>query len=64
MSFFLIDNEGSEKLVQYKGPKPQDFEMSEQIVITGEAKDSIFVAEKILMKCPSKYKNTEEPVLN
>jgi cytochrome c-type biogenesis protein CcmE len=63
-SFFLIDNEGSEKLVQYKGPKPQDFEMSEQIVITGEAKDSIFVAEKILMKCPSKYKNTEEPVLN
>jgi cytochrome c-type biogenesis protein CcmE len=37
--------------------------MSEQIVITGEAKDTVFMADKILMKCPSKYKNTEEPVL-
>lgn len=62
-SFFLTDNEGTEKWVMYKGPKPQDFEMSEQIVITGEAKDTVFMADKILMKCPSKYKNTEEPVL-
>jgi cytochrome c-type biogenesis protein CcmE len=62
-SFYLTDNEGTEKWVMYKGPKPQDFEMSEQIVITGEAKDTVFMADKILMKCPSKYKNTEEPVL-
>jgi cytochrome c-type biogenesis protein CcmE len=62
-SFYLTDNEGIEKWVMYKGPKPQDFEMSEQIVITGEAKDTVFMADKILMKCPSKYKNTEEPVL-
>jgi cytochrome c-type biogenesis protein CcmE len=33
--------------------------MSEQIVITGEAGDSVFYASKILMKCPSKYHNPE-----
>lgn len=63
-TFFLTDNEGTEKMILYKGPKPQDFEMSEQIVITGEASDTVFVADKILMKCPSKYKNTEEPVIS
>ena len=63
-SFFLKDSLGMEKMVVYNGPKPQDFEMSEQIVLTGKAKDSIFVADKILMKCPSKYKNTETPQIN
>lgn len=36
--------------------KPQDFERSEQIVVTGSMKDNQFYADEILMKCPSKYK--------
>jgi cytochrome c-type biogenesis protein CcmE len=39
--------------------KPQDFERSEQIVLTGKMKGDEFVATDILMKCPSKYKDEE-----
>jgi cytochrome c-type biogenesis protein CcmE len=58
-AFYLNDFDGNQKKVLYNGTKPQDFEMSEQIVITGEAGDSVFYASKILMKCPSKYNNPE-----
>jgi cytochrome c-type biogenesis protein CcmE len=45
-------------------PKPQDFEMSEQIVVTGSLEDDTFQASEILMKCPSKYKDEEIAVRN
>jgi cytochrome c-type biogenesis protein CcmE len=54
-SFYLIDREGTEQLVHFRGSKPQDFEKSEQVVITGKMGDDAFIANKILMKCPSKY---------
>ncbi len=54
-SFYMLDNKGTEKKVIFKGAKPQDFERSEQVVITGSAKGDEFYADKILMKCPSKY---------
>lgn len=54
-SFYMLDNNGTEKKVIFKGAKPQDFERSEQVVITGTAEDGEFYADKILMKCPSKY---------
>lgn len=54
-SFFMLDNNGEERMVIFKGAKPQDFERSEQVVITGTSKGKQFYAEKILMKCPSKY---------
>lgn len=56
-SFYLVDNAGVEQKVIYRGTKPQDFERSEQIVITGQYEENHFEAEKILMKCPSKYNN-------
>ena len=40
-------------------PKPQDFERSESVVVTGEMRNNEFVANEILMKCPSKYKDDE-----
>ena len=54
-SFYLADNEGKDLKVNYKGTKPQDFERSEQIVICGKIVGNEFEANKILMKCPSKY---------
>lgn len=54
-SFYMLDNKGAERRVIFKGAKPQDFERSEQVVITGTAEDGEFYADKILMKCPSKY---------
>lgn len=53
--FTAIDKEGVSKKVLYGQPKPQDFERSEEITMKGYATDSGFVAEEILMKCPSKY---------
>jgi len=57
--FVMKDEKEVEKTVILKKPKPQDFELSEQIVVTGTLKDDIFYADDILMKCPSKYKDEE-----
>ncbi len=54
-SFYMIDNKGKECKVVFNGTKPQDFERSEQIVLTGQMIEGNFHANKILMKCPSKY---------
>lgn len=54
-SFYMVDKQGNEQKVHYKGSKPQDFEKSEEVVIHGKMDGDVFVAHKILMKCPSKY---------
>jgi cytochrome c-type biogenesis protein CcmE len=54
-SFYMKDNKGEECKVVFTGSKPQDFERSEQIVLTGQMRGKEFHASKILMKCPSKY---------
>ena len=59
-SFFIRDAEGEERKVVLLAAKPQDFELSEQIVVTGSMNDdATFVATDLLMKCPSKYKDEE-----
>ena len=54
-SFYVKDKKGQECKVVYIGTKPEDFEKSEQIVLTGQMMGNEFHASKILMKCPSKY---------
>jgi cytochrome c-type biogenesis protein CcmE len=54
-SFYMKDNKGKNCKVVFTGAKPQDFERSEQIVLTGQMRGDEFHASKILMKCPSKY---------
>jgi cytochrome c-type biogenesis protein CcmE len=58
-TFFMKDNEGREEKVILLKPKPQDFELSEQLVLTGTMKDDTFIASDMLMKCPSKYNDEE-----
>ncbi|MEO7175075.1 MAG: cytochrome c maturation protein CcmE [Saprospiraceae bacterium] len=58
-SFFMKDAEGVERKVILHAAKPQDFELSEQLVLTGQMSGSDFVASDMLMKCPSKYKDEE-----
>ena len=58
-SFYMVDNKGKECKVEFTGTKPQDFERSEQIVLTGQMSNGKFQANKILMKCPSKYKQDQ-----
>ncbi|MDQ3108437.1 MAG: cytochrome c maturation protein CcmE [Bacteroidota bacterium] len=54
-SFYMKDRNGNEKHVVLLKSKPQDFERSQQVVIVGSMKGNDFVANDILMKCPSKY---------
>lgn len=61
-SFYLTDNKGLSSKVIFSGAKPQDFERSEQIVLTGKMVNDEFHASKILMKCPSKYTKDEVEV--
>ncbi len=58
-SFYMLDKQGTEQKVIFNGAKPQDFERSEQVVITGSLEGEDFHADKILMKCPSKYNDGE-----
>jgi cytochrome c-type biogenesis protein CcmE len=59
LSFFVKDKKGDERKVILKAAKPQDFERSESIVLTGAMTGDDFVASDMLMKCPSKYKDEE-----
>ena len=58
-AFDMIDENGFRQKVLYAKPIPTDFVKSEQVVIVGAYNGDHFVAEKILLKCPSKYQ--EEP---
>jgi len=58
-SFYIKDAQGEERKIILLSEKPQDFELSEQIVLTGSMKGEDFVATEMLMKCPSKYKDEE-----
>ena len=58
-TFYMKDQQGEEHQVTLHAAKPQDFELSEQVVATGNFEGDTFIASSILMKCPSKYKNEE-----
>ena len=61
-SFFLEDQQGNEREVILLKGKPQDFEMSESIVLTGRMDGEKFIAKDIQLKCPSKYKDEESMI--
>ena len=54
-SFIMVDESNKEQLVHYNEPMPADFLKSEKVVVIGKYKEDSFYAEKILLKCPSKY---------
>ncbi len=54
-TFYMKDDRGVVRQVRYANPKPASFEDAEKLVVEGRLKDDVFVAEHILMKCPSKY---------
>ena len=58
-SFYMKDSEGQERKVILASEKPQDFEKSENLVVTGKMEGDEFIASDMLMKCPSKYKDEE-----
>ena len=59
-TFQMIDEDGIKERVFYGEPMPPDFLLSEQVVVIGGYENNTFVADDILLKCPSKY--TEENI--
>ena len=54
--FSIADEETGEKmLVRSKGIKPDTFDEAYHIVAIGKYTGDAFVADKLLIKCPSKY---------
>jgi cytochrome c-type biogenesis protein CcmE len=61
-TFTMIDEAGSRLTAFHNGVKPQNFEHTEQIVALGKysADKKIFEADKVLVKCPSKYEKEKK----
>ena len=54
--FSIADEEtGETMLVRYKGVKPDNFDEAYHIVAIGKYTGDAFTADKLLVKCPSKY---------
>jgi cytochrome c-type biogenesis protein CcmE len=60
-TFTVIDKEGTLMNVIHRGTKPQNFEHTDQIVLLGRYRreGDVFEAEKVLVKCPSKYRSRQ-----
>lgn len=58
-SFYMKDKSGVVTKVVFNGTRPTDFEKSTELVLTGKMQGGEFHCSKILMKCPSKYKEEQ-----
>jgi cytochrome c-type biogenesis protein CcmE len=53
--FYLRDDARTEMKVLYAGSKPGNFDQASQAVVVGKYEGTVFRAERVLVKCPSKY---------
>lgn len=58
VSFVLVDDQQKEEVVYLNQPMPSDLLRSEKVVVIGGYQQDKFVADKVLLKCPSKYEET------
>jgi cytochrome c-type biogenesis protein CcmE len=58
-TFVMQDESGQTREIRYHNPKPPNFEDAEQVVVEGQMDGEVFVAEHILIKCPSKYNDAQ-----
>lgn len=59
LRFELLDPDGRRMPVAYRGIKPGNFKDAISIVAIGSYRDGHIEAEKLLVKCPSKYQGAE-----
>lgn len=57
--FYMKDESGVSRKVVYPKPKPNNFEDADQLVVIGEMRGDVFYADEMLMKCPSKYNDSD-----
>lgn len=59
LKFKLVDERGQEGIIVYKGVRPDGLEQAKSIVAIGKYQGNGFAADKLLVKCPSKYQPME-----
>jgi cytochrome c-type biogenesis protein CcmE len=59
LSFDLLDDKGGRIRIAYMGTKPANFKDAVSIVAIGRYASGRIEAEKLLVKCPSKYQGAE-----
>jgi cytochrome c-type biogenesis protein CcmE len=59
LSFDLVDEHGGRMPVSYGGVRPANFKDAISIVAIGRYREGRIEAEKLLVKCPSKYQGAE-----
>jgi len=59
LRFDLLDSDGRRMPVSYRGIKPGNFKDAISIVAIGPYRNGRIEAEKLLVKCPSKYQGAE-----
>ena len=58
LTFPITDEHGNRMPVRYGGIKPGNFEQADRVVVIGRYDEGIFLADQLLVKCPSKYQGT------
>jgi cytochrome c-type biogenesis protein CcmE len=56
-SFYITDDTGDRMRVIYGGTKPGNFDQATSVVCIGRYSNETFQADKLLVKCPSKYQD-------
>ena len=56
---FVIEEDGSSMIVEYKGIIPDIFDDGVEAVVEGDFRGSTFKAEKLFAKCPTKYEDAD-----
>lgn len=59
LSFSIVDEHGRSLPVVYRGIKPANFKDALSVVAIGRFDSGALHAEKLLVKCPSKYQGQE-----
>lgn len=60
-SFFLIDDNGQKFNVRYNGVKPGNYDQANEVIVIGRYDEAGYIrADRLLVKCPSKYEGTEQ----
>jgi cytochrome c-type biogenesis protein CcmE len=53
-----VRDEKTRITVRYPNPKPENFDDAESVEVIGQVKNGVFEADRMLVKCPTKYRDT------
>ncbi len=63
LRFKINDEDGSELLIVFFGPRPDNFQRAASAIVEGELlADGSFQADTLLLKCPSRYEEEPEEI--